>query len=65
MTERELYERYVERAAIMQYEGGMSREASSQHVFNSVGRWCKEKRLPFPKLVRDDFRVVITGKVPS
>ena len=62
LSEQDIYERYAERAAIMEFDGGMSREHASQLMFNRVGAWCKLQRIPFPQMIRDDYRKVITGK---
>lgn len=62
ISERDIYERFVERAAIMQFDGGLSHEAASQYVFNKVGAWCKLQSIRFPQLIRNDYRRVITGK---
>lgn len=61
LSEQDVYERCCERAAIMQFDGGLSREAASQWVFNRVGAWCKLQRIKFPQLIRDDYRRVIVG----
>jgi hypothetical protein len=61
MTDQDIYERYAERAAIMQYEGGLTYGRASQTVFNQVAKWCKSTGRRFPQLVRDDFRRVIVG----
>ena len=62
LTEQEIYDRYTERVAIMQFEGGLSHERASQTVFNLVAKWCKDHRLTFPQSIREDYRRVITGK---
>ena len=62
MTERDVYERYAERAAIMEHDGGLSRERATQPVFNLVAAWCKRNGYRFPQSIRDDYRKVITGK---
>ncbi len=61
-TNKDLVERYRERAGIMEYDGGLSRERASQECFNKLGAWCKAKGRPLPQAVRDDFRKVITGR---
>lgn len=61
-TNEQLTERYLERAAIMEVEGGLSRERASQLCFNQLAAWCKAKGRPMPQAVRDDFRKVIVGK---
>ncbi len=61
LSDQDIYERYAERAAILEFDGGLSRERASQLVFNSVGAWCKLQRIPFPQLIRDDYRKVIVG----
>lgn len=63
MTERDLYERYAERAAIMEYEGGLRREQATQPLFNQVAAWCKKNGYRFPQSIREDYRKVITGKL--
>lgn len=62
MTERDLYERYAERAAIMEFDGGLTREQASQRLFNQVAAWCKKHGYRFPQSIREDYRKVITGK---
>ena len=61
-SNEDLTERYLERAAIMELEGNMSREQASKECFNRLGAWCKAKGRPLPQSVRDDYRQVITGK---
>ena len=58
----DLAERYVERSAIMEIDGNLSRERASQECFNKLAAWCKAKGRPLPQAVRDDFRKVITGR---
>lgn len=61
-SNEELVERYLERAGIMEFDGGLTRERASQECFNKLGAWCKAKGRPLPQAVRDDYREVITGK---
>ncbi len=58
----ELTERYLERAAIMEFDGDMSREQASRECLNKLAAWCKAKGRPLPQSVRDDYRRVITGR---
>jgi hypothetical protein len=61
ISDQDIYERYIERAAIMQYDGGLTYGRASQTVFNQVAKWCKSTGRKFPQCVRDDFRDVIVG----
>ena len=65
ITEEQLYERYCERAGILQYDAGFSAHRASQDTFNAVARYCKEQRIPFPQSVREDFRQIIVGTHPT
>lgn len=62
ITEQDLYERYAERAAIMEFDAGFTRQAASQSLFNQIAAWCKKYGYRFPQSIRDDYRKVITGK---
>lgn len=61
LSERDIFERYCERAAIMQFDGGLSASRSSQIVFHQVKEWASRNGIPFPTSVRDDFHAIITG----
>lgn len=61
ISDQDIYERYIERAAIMQYDGGLTYGRASQTVFNQVAKWCKSTGRKSPQCVRDDFRDVIVG----
>lgn len=63
MTDSQLIELYNERVAIMQIEGGLTRERASQECFNKIGAYCKRNKRSMPQYVRDDYREVITGKL--
>lgn len=65
ITEEQLYERYCERAAILQFDAGMSPHRASQDTFNAVARYCKQHGIPFPQSVREDFRLIIVGTHPA
>ena len=52
ISDQDIYERYIERAAIMQYDGGLTYGRASQTVFNQVAKWCKSTGRKFPQCVR-------------
>lgn len=56
-----LAERFSERVAIMLIDGEAS-ENEVQKIFNAAARWCKERQLPLPQSIRDEYRRVLTGR---
>lgn len=65
ISDQDIYDRYAERAAIMQHDGGLSLEKASQFVFNQVAAWCKAQGRKVPQSIRDDYRRVIDGTHPT
>lgn len=61
IRESDIYERYCERAGIMQFDAGFSACRSSQIVFNQVKSWTISNGIPFPESVREDFHSIIKG----
>ena len=58
MSDEQLIERYMERAAIMEYDGGLTRLVATRSCFAVLEKWCKKVGREVPQVVRDDLESV-------
>jgi hypothetical protein len=65
LAEEQLTERYLERAAIMEIEGGMTRLEATTTCFELISKWCKRVGRTVPKAIVDDVERVKDGSGKS
>ena len=65
MDDEQLTERYLERAAIQEYDGGMTRLEATATCFELISKWCKRVGRTVPKTIVDDFERVKDGSGKS
>ena len=58
MTDDDITERFLERAAIMEFDGGMTRLEATTACFELIENWCKQVGRQVPKTIVDDFERV-------
>ena len=52
----------LERAAIQEYEAGMTRLEATTTCFELIEKWCKREGRTVPKAIIDDFERVKESK---
>ena len=62
MSDDDITERFLERAAIMEYDGGMTRHEATTTCFELISKWCKRVGRPVPCAIVDDFERVKESK---
>jgi hypothetical protein len=62
MTDEDITERFLERAAIMEYDGGRTRLEATATCFELISKWCKRVGRAVPKAIVDDFERVKESK---
>ena len=62
MTDDDITERYTERAAIMQFDGGLTRIEATSECFDKIAKWCKRVGREVPKAIVDDFETITRGQ---
>ena len=62
MTDEDITERYLERAAIMEYDGGMTKLEATTTCFELFEYWCKRVGRTVPQAIVDDFERVKESK---
>ena len=62
MTDDDITERFLERAAIMEYEAGMTRLEATTTCFELIEKWCKRVGRTVPQAIVDDFERVKESK---
>ena len=65
MTDDELTELVLERAAIMEFDGGLTRLEATTTCFDLIEKWCKRVGREVPKTIVDDFERVKDGRSPG
>jgi hypothetical protein len=65
MDDEQLTERFLERAAIMEIDGGMTRLEATTTCFELISKWCKRVGRTVPKAIVDDFERVKDGSGKS
>jgi hypothetical protein len=58
----DITERFLERAAIMEYDGGLTRLEATTKCFELIEKWCKRVGRQVPKTIVDDFERVKESK---
>jgi len=62
MTDEDITERYLERAAIMEYDGGMTKLEATTTCLELIEKWCKRVGRTVPQAIVDDFERVNESK---
>jgi len=62
VTDEDITERYLERAAIMEYDGGMTRLEATTTCFELFDYWCKRLGRTLPQAIVEDFERVKESK---
>jgi hypothetical protein len=62
VTDDDITERFRERAAIMEIDGGMTRIEATTTCFELISKWCNRVGRTVPKTIVDDFERVKSGK---
>ena len=58
MSDDDITERFLERAAIMEYDGGMTRIEATTECYDKLTKWCKRVGRTVPQAIIDDFERV-------
>ena len=61
VTDEALAERFLERAAIMEFDGGMTRIQATKSCFAVLEKWCEKVGRKVPDAIRDDFTNTTKG----
>jgi hypothetical protein len=61
-TDDDITERFRERAAIMEIDGGITRIEATTTCFDLIEKWCKRVGRTVPQTIVDDFERVKDGK---
>jgi hypothetical protein len=61
MSNDDITERYFERAAIMEYDGGLTRLEATKQCYDRLTKWCKRVGREVPQAIIDDFERVKDG----
>lgn len=62
VTDDRLIERYLERVAIQEYDGGLSRLEATRQNFARLEKWCERNGKTVPQVLRDDLESVEKGR---
>jgi len=62
MSDEDITYLVLERAAIQEYEAGMTRLEATTKCFELLEKWCKRKGRTVPKSIVDDFERVKESK---
>ena len=62
MSDDDITERYIERAAIMECDGGLTRIEATSECFDKITKWCKRVGREVPKAIVDDFETITRGQ---
>ena len=62
MSDDDITERVIERAAVMEYDGGLTRLEATTECFGRIEKWCKQVGREVPKTIIDDFERVKGSK---
>ena len=62
MTDEDITYLVLERAAIQEYEAGMTRLEATTTCFELIENWCKRVGRTVPKSIVDDFERVKESK---
>ena len=62
MSDDDITERYIERAAVMEYEGGLTRVEATSDCYERITKWCKRVGREVPKAIIDDFETITRGQ---
>ena len=62
MRDDDITEIVLERAAIMEYDGGLTRLEATTECFERIEKWCKRVGREVPKAIIDDFERVKGSK---
>ena len=55
VSDEHITERFIERAAIMEYDGGLTRLEATTKCFDLFSKRCKRLGRQVPKAIVDDF----------
>ena len=58
MSDEDITERVIERAAVMEYDGGLTRLEATTECFDRIENWCKRVGREVPKTIIDDLERV-------
>ena len=58
MSDDDITERVIERAAVMEYDGGLTRLEATTECFERIEKWCKRVGREVPQVISDDFERV-------
>jgi hypothetical protein len=62
VSDDDITELVLERAAIMEFDGGMTRLEATTTCFDLIEKWCKRVGRQVPKTIIDDFERVKENK---
>jgi len=62
MSDDDITERFIERAAIQEYDGGMTRLEATKTCFDLISKWCKRVGRTVPEQIVEDFERVMQTK---
>tara|TARA_R110000868_G_C10742840_1_gene752533 strand:+ start:692 stop:880 length:189 start_codon:yes stop_codon:yes gene_type:complete len=62
MSDDDITELVLERAAIMEYESGLTRREATTECFERIEKWCKRVGREVPQAIIDDFERVKESK---
>jgi hypothetical protein len=62
VSDEDITERFLERAAIQEYDGGMTRLEATTLWFDLISKRCKRVGRQVPKAIVDDFERVKESK---
>jgi hypothetical protein len=58
MSDDDITERFLERAAIMEYDGGQTRIEATTECYDRLAKWCKRVGREVPQAIIDDYERV-------
>ena len=62
MSDEDITERVIERAAVMEYDGGLTRLEATTECFARIEKWCKQVKREVPQAIIDDLERVKGSK---
>ena len=58
MGDDDITELFEERAAIIEFDGGLTRLKATTECFERIEKWCKRVGREVPQVISDDFERV-------
>ena len=62
MSDDDITERYIERAAVMEYDAGFTRLEATSDCYKRIAKWCMRVGREVPKAIIDDYKTITRGQ---